>query len=90
MAQQPANVASDGGATGVDAKLIQTIWPYVRSDQKMPGPGMIQNEGAEIAMELKQEIESSIAAIQVNIEHIEATNAGVVASAAAEGQFQMG
>lgn len=79
-AQQAAPVQA-AASQGIDAALIKEIWPYIRSKERIPGPGMIANEGNELAQELRQEITNSLGTIEASISEVKAKKADVVADA---------
>ena len=41
--------AASSQSVVVDGALIKAIWPYVRCAVRLPGEGMIQNEGNDLA-----------------------------------------
>lgn len=52
-AQAQSAAASSTQPTEVDGNVIKAIWPFVRSSDRIPGEGMLKNEGVELAQELK-------------------------------------
>jgi len=65
-----AAAASSQPAGSVDGALIKNIWPYVRCSDRIPGDGMIENEGNDLAEELKQELATALGTVEVNIQAI--------------------
>lgn len=41
--------ASIDSSVALDADLIKSIWPYIRCNERIPGEGMIKNQGHELA-----------------------------------------
>ena len=47
--RKQAQASVSAPATSVDGALIKAIWPYVRCGDRLPGDGMLKNEGTELA-----------------------------------------
>lgn len=73
----------------ISGDLIKEIWFYVRSSERAPGDGALENEGNDFAMELKQDLTAELKTIDLNIAAIQAKFPGTVANMVSDKPFQM-